>query len=42
MNGTPITTLAGLRDSLAKLKPGDAIALQIERYSQLFFVSFTR
>jgi serine protease Do len=42
MNGTPVTTLEGLRESLAKLKPGDAIALQIERYSQLFFVSFTR
>jgi serine protease Do len=42
MNGTPITTLEGLRQALAKQKPGDAIALQIERYSQLFFVSFTR
>ena len=40
MNGTTITTLAELRDGLAKLKPGDAVGLQIERYGQLIYVSF--
>jgi serine protease Do len=42
MNGTTITTLEGLREGLAKLKPGDAVALQIERYGQLIYVAFTR
>ena len=42
MNGTTITTLQGLRDELAKQKPGDAVALQIERYGQLIYVAFTR
>lgn len=40
VNGIPITSLQGLRDNLAKLKAGDAVALQIERNSQLIFVSF--
>jgi serine protease Do len=40
LNGTTITTLAGLREALAKQKLGDAIALQIERYGQLIYVSF--
>jgi len=40
LNGTSITNLAGLRDGLAKLKPGDAVALLIERYTQLIYVSF--
>lgn len=42
LNGTPITTLDGLREGLAKQKRGDAIALQIERYGQIFYVSFSR
>ena len=42
LNGTTITTLDGLRAALANQKPGTAIVLQIERYGQLFFVSFTR
>jgi serine protease Do len=42
LNGMPLTTLDGLRDALAKQKPGSAIVLQIERDGQLFFVSFTR
>lgn len=42
LNGTSITTLAGLRDGLAKLKPGDAVALLIERFGQLIYVSFLR
>ncbi len=41
-NGIAITTLDGLREALAKQKQGDAVALQIERYGQLFYVSFSR
>ena len=41
LNGTTITTLDGLREALAKQKPGDAIALLIERYAQLIYVSFS-
>lgn len=41
LNETPITTLAGLREGLTKLKPGDAIALLVERYGQLIYVSFS-
>jgi S1-C subfamily serine protease len=41
LNGTTITTLDGLREALAKHEPGDAIALQIERYGQLIYVSFS-
>jgi serine protease Do len=40
LNGTPITSLADLRDGLAKLKSGDAVALLIERNTQLIYVSF--
>ena len=40
LNGTTITNLAGLRDGLEKLKPGDAVALLVERYTQLIYVSF--
>lgn len=42
INGTPVTTLEGLREALGKQKPGDAVALQIERHAQIFYVSFTR
>jgi serine protease Do len=42
LNATPITTLDGLRAALAALKPGDPVALQIERHEQIFYVSFTR
>ena len=41
INGTTITTLSGLREALAKQKPGDAIALQIERYGQISYISFS-
>ena len=41
LNGTPITTMAGLRDALAKLTPGGAVALLVERYGQLIYVSFS-
>ncbi len=42
MNGATVTTLDGLREALAKEKPGDAVALQIERYGQLVYVAFSR
>lgn len=41
-NGITITTLDGLREALAKQKSGEAVALQIERYGQIFYVSFSR
>lgn len=41
VNGTTITTLDGLRQALAKQQPGDSIALHIERFGQLIYVSFT-
>ena len=40
INGTTVTTVVGLRAALDKLKPGDAVALLVERYNQLIFVSF--
>jgi serine protease Do len=40
LNGTTITTLAGLRESLAKLSLGDPVALLVERNGQLQYVSF--
>lgn len=40
VNGKTITTLAELRAALDNLKIGDAVALQIERYGQLIYVSF--
>jgi serine protease Do len=41
VNGASVITLEGLRDLLAAQKPGDAIVLQIERYGQLMYLSFT-
>jgi serine protease Do len=41
VNGTTITTLDELRGVLAKQKQGDAVVLQIERYAQLIYVSFS-
>ncbi len=40
LNGRAITSLAELREGMAKLSPGDAVALLIERYGQLIYVSF--
>ncbi len=40
LNGTTVTSMAELREGLAKLMPGDAVALLIERYGQLIYVSF--
>jgi serine protease Do len=42
LNGASITTLEGLRAALTGVKPGEAVALQIERRGQIFYVSFTR
>lgn len=41
-NGTTVTTLDDLRAGLAKQKQGDPVVLQIERYGQIFYVSFSR
>jgi len=41
LNGATVTTLDGLRDTLAKMKPGDPVALQIERSGQLQYISFS-
>jgi serine protease Do len=41
VNGSPITTLDGLRKALAAQKPGDAVVLQIERYGQLMYIAFS-
>jgi serine protease Do len=41
VNGTTITSLDGLREALAKPKSGDSVVLQIERYAQLIYVSFS-
>ena len=40
INGKTITTLADLRAALDNLKIGDAVALLVERYGQLIYVSF--
>ena len=42
LNTTPITSLEGLRATLAAMKPGEPVALQIERHEQIFYVSFPR
>jgi S1-C subfamily serine protease len=41
VNGTTITTLDGLREALARPRSGDSVVLQIERYGQLIYVSFS-
>lgn len=41
LNGATVTSLAELREGLAKLETGDAVALLIERYGQLIYVSFS-
>jgi serine protease Do len=40
LNGTTVTRMADLREGLAKLAPGDAVVLLIERFGQLIYVSF--
>ncbi len=40
VNTVPITSIAQLRTMLDKFKPGDAIALQVERKDKLMYVAF--
>jgi serine protease Do len=40
VNGTPVNSVAALRDMLNDFKPGDAIALQVERNGKLMYVAF--
>ncbi len=40
LNGTVITSLDALRAGLGRLKPGDAVVLQVERDGRLAFVAF--
>jgi S1-C subfamily serine protease len=40
LNREPIATVAALRQILRKLKPGDAVAVQIERQGRLRFLAF--
>jgi serine protease Do len=39
LNGRPVTSLAVLRDALGALKPGDAVALHVEREGGLIYVA---
>jgi serine protease Do len=41
LNGEPMTTLDRLRATLAGLKPGAPVVLQIQRDDRLMFISFT-
>jgi serine protease Do len=40
VNGTPVSSVAALRAMLNGFKPGDAIALQVERNGKLMYVAF--
>jgi serine protease Do len=40
LNREPVTSLAGLRALLKRLKPGDPVALQVERDGKLRFIAF--
>jgi len=40
INGSPVLKLAELRTELARLKPGDPVALQIEREGRLQYLAF--
>jgi serine protease Do len=39
MNGTPVTSLAGLRDALGALKAGQAVVLHVERAGSLVYIA---
>jgi len=39
-NGAKIDSLEGLRTAVGRLKPGDSVALQIERDEILMYLSF--
>jgi serine protease Do len=40
VNGTPLDSAQQLRETLAGLKPGDAVVLEVERQSVLQYVAF--
>jgi S1-C subfamily serine protease len=40
VNGMPVSSVAELRAMLNGFKPGDAIALQVERNGKLMYVAF--
>jgi serine protease Do len=40
LNGEPVTNLAGLRESVGRLKSGDAVVFQVQRLERLTFVAF--
>jgi serine protease Do len=40
INNRPVDTVENLRSALSTVKPGDAVALQVERQGKLQFVSF--
>ncbi len=41
INGEKVTSVDGLRNALKAIKPGDPIALQIQRDDKLMFLAFT-
>ena len=40
IDGTPLQTISQLRATVAKLRPGDPVVLQIERKGRLRYVAF--
>jgi serine protease Do len=40
LNGTPVTSLEGLRSALDALKPDSSVVLQIERDGKLMYAAF--
>jgi S1-C subfamily serine protease len=40
VNSVPITSVAQLRATVESFKPGDAIALQLERKGKLMYMAF--
>jgi S1-C subfamily serine protease len=40
VNSVPISSVAQLRTTIEAFKPGDAIALQVERMGKLRYVAF--
>jgi S1-C subfamily serine protease len=37
LNGTPVTSIAALRDAMDKRQPGSALVLQVERDGKLSY-----
>jgi S1-C subfamily serine protease len=40
LNGTTVTSLAGLREALDKLRAGDAVVAHVERRGEMVYVAF--